>query len=315
MKKLRYFLMAIGAGLLFGLQSCDWKKALTQAEDDTASSDSVSAPQYCTVEFVDSVSIVNSNAYQSIKVDFPAEEDTSVVAQNVLAWLCDEVRRCCYPDWSGERLRNDSVAQVLETAGETFAEAFVKTYGQKGLKLMGEDVRSMAEEGFEGSYLNDLKIELSEQTDSYLTFTSGYEVYTGGAHGGYSSEGATFSKTDGKRMGWNMFDPTKRAELVAQLKKGLMDYFNDATEDKITTDSALFEQLMLWDDPETPENELEYGIPLPKSEPYVTRNGIVFTYQQYEIAAYACGLPSCVLPVSALASCLSAEGKAFLGVH
>lgn len=315
MKKVKYLSLAIVAIMLLGLQSCDWIKGLTHAEDGSSPSDSVSAPQYCTVEFSDSVGVVNSHAYQSIKVDFPAEEDTSVVAQNVLAWLCEKVRSCCYPDWSGERLRSDSVAQVLETAGETFAEAYVKTYGQKGLKLMEEDIRTMAEEGFEGSYLNDLRIELSEQTDNYLTFITGYEVYTGGAHGGYLADGATFSKADGKRMGWNMFDPSKRAELVAQLKKGLMDYFNDAIEDKITTDSALFEMLILYDDPETPENELEYGIPLPQTEPYVTRKGIAFIYQQYEIAAYACGLPSCVLPVSAVAPCLSAEGKAFLGVH
>jgi len=315
MKKLNIAAIAALVCMAFSLQSCDWRKLLSQAEDGTAESDSVTAPQYCTVEFEDSVAVINAHGFMSIKADFPAEEDTSVIAQNVLTWLCAKVRECSYPDWSGEGLHNDSVVEVLAKSGETFAEAYVKAYGERGLRLITNDIRALAEEGYEGGYLNDLTISLIEQTEGYLTFTSGYEVYTGGAHGGYLVDGATFNKANGKRMGWNMFDPGKRPELVAQLKKGLMDYFNDNVEEKITTDEQLFEMLMLFDDPETPENELEYGIPLPKTEPWVTRDGIVFTYQQYEIAAYACGLPSCVLPLAALKDCLSEEGKAFLGVH
>ena len=40
-----------------------------------------------------------------------------------------------------------------------------------------------------------------------------------------------------------------------------------------------------------------------------------FIYQQYEIAAYACGLPNMCLPVEKVAHLLSAEGKTLPGVH
>lgn len=312
MKKLLFWLVALIIAALLVYKFCDWRKVTSLFKGETA--DSIAAPQYCTVEFEDSISVVECHAYQKMMIDFPAEDDTTAVAQSVLAWVCEQVRQGYVPDWSGENTDVIPADQIVETQGETFAEAFVKAYAQRGLQKMGEELKAMAEEGFEGSYYNSLQISLAEQTDDYLTFTLGREVYTGGAHGGYLVDGATFRKSDGKQMGWNLFDPSKRPELVAQLKKGIMAYFNDAADEKITTDSALYEHLILYDNPDTPENELEFGLPLPMTEPLVTKDGIAFTYQQYEIAAYACGLPSCVLPVTAVKDCLSDEGKAFFGI-
>ncbi|MDE6438615.1 MAG: RsiV family protein, partial [Muribaculaceae bacterium] len=34
--------------------------------------------------------------------------------------------------------------------------------------------------------------------------------------------------------------------------------------------------------------------------PYFMKDGVVFLYQQYEIACYAAGMPACVIPYSAL---------------
>ena len=53
--------------------------------------------------------------------------------------------------------------------------------------------------------------------------------------------------------------------------------------------------LILYDNPDTEENELEFGLPLPATDPWLTKKGVSFIYQQYEIAPYAAGMPSFVL--------------------
>ena len=54
-------------------------------------------------------------------------------------------------------------------------------------------------------------------------------------------------------------------------------------------------------------------VPLPKTPPYLMENGVVVIYQQYEIAAYALGLPCVSLPLTAVKDCLTEEGKRYLG--
>lgn len=39
-------------------------------------------------------------------------------------------------------------------------------------------------------------------------------------------------------------------------------------------------------------------LPKPVSDPYLTKEGVVFVYQQYEIAPYAAGSPKFTLPYS-----------------
>ncbi|MBO4801565.1 MAG: DUF3298 domain-containing protein [Bacteroidaceae bacterium] len=304
--KLKHLIyLPVAAAFALAFVSCEWFRGKTGQ-----GSDSLQTPQFCTAEFEDSVIIQDVHAFQQLRVDFPAEEDTSLIAQSVLSWICAEVRDRCFPNYGEEAV--DSVMS-LEISSNTFAEDYVNAYGRKGLNRMAEDLREMAQDGYCGGYSNALFIELEESTERYLTMSLGHEVYTGGAHGGYYAESVTFFRKDGRQLDWSFFDKEKRPELVELLKKGLMAYFNDFEEDKVTTDSALFDHLLLFDDPDTPENELEYGLPLPATVPAVKGDNMLFIYQQYEIAAYALGLPCVSLPLTAVKDCLTEEGKRYLG--
>ena len=57
---------------------------------------------------------------------------------------------------------------------------------------------------------------------------------------------------------------------------------------------------------------MEFGLPLPVTDPWLTRDGIVFLYQEYEIACYAMGRPSVILPYEVLLPLLTDEAKALL---
>ena len=73
-------------------------------------------------------------------------------------------------------------------------------------------------------------------------------------------------------------------DYIELFKKALMQqYF------KVKTGKELDDLLML----PTPGY-----LPKPVSDPYLTKEGVVFVYQQYEIAPYAAGSPKFTLPYS-----------------
>ena len=300
-------LMAIGISASL-LTSCKWfDKGHEDAETDSIT--------WCTVSYEDSMTVMQSQATQSLVIDLPIGADTSALdagAKAAVRWIYQQVLLCSYPSWTEGGIDPKSVP-ALELTDES-VHNFLQACGKQGLDSMVAEMTPMAEEGFGGGYINGLRIELEAQTLKYLTLSTGYEVYTGGAHGGFIAGGATFRKSDGQLMGWNMFDMSKKDEIRAALIRGVKSYFNDFEEEKVLTDEDLYERLILWDDPETPENELEDGLPFPKTEPTVTPNGISIVYQQYEIAAYACGLPSFILSFEEAAPLLSEEGKELLGI-
>ena len=130
--------MAATAAMTFSLQSCEWFKT-----GRGGAGDSLDVQPYCTVSFHDSVTVVESTAYQEMHIDFPAEEDTSAVSQAVLSWLCEKVRSCCFPDYVG-----DSAVAVYtpDPVNATFAEDYVDTYARKGLERMAAEMRKCIRE-------------------------------------------------------------------------------------------------------------------------------------------------------------------------
>ena len=55
-----------------------------------------------------------------------------------------------------------------------------------------------------------------------------------------------------------------------------------------------------------------YFLPMPVTPPLFGKDGIIVTYQQYEIAAYAAGMPSFVIPYNKAKGLLNQTGKALL---
>ena len=123
----------------------------------------------------------------------------------------------------------------------------------------------------------------------------------GGAHGGLIGQGPmTFDKRDGHRIE-NFFQPEAEAALQTALKKGLLEYYSDNGAE--FSEEDLFDRLFLEGD----------VIPLPVQHPYPTTEGLVLTYQQYEIASYADGMPAFVLPYEVALPYLTDDAKDVLG--
>ena len=143
------------------------------------------------------------------------------------------------------------------------------------------------------TYASETEIHYLYETDKFVTYEMKKYEDMGGAHGGTFISGMTFRKSDGRRVEWDLF--TKSMQDV--IKKGLKKYF------EVNTDEELENSLSL---------ENTYLLPLPATPPVFTKEGVLFTYQQYEIAAYAAGLPSFIVPYNEAKSLMNTTGNNLL---
>lgn len=143
------------------------------------------------------------------------------------------------------------------------------------------------------TFASETEIHYLYETDKFVTYEMKKYEDMGGAHGGTFISGMTFRKSDGRRVEWDLF--TKSMQDV--IKKGLKKYF------EVNTDEELENSLSL---------ENTYMLPLPATPPVFTKEGVLFTYQQYEIAAYAAGLPSFIVPYDEAKSLMNTTGKILL---
>lgn len=135
-----------------------------------------------------------------------------------------------------------------------------------------------------------MNVSKTFEDSTYVVFYGSEYAFNGGAHGGvFGFGGITFRFSDGSIVKGFLKDNVVKA-MQPLLKKGLKEYFNENADDKITTDQQLMENLQL-------SGENGNLIPLPAWMPCPDEKGkgLVFTYQQYEIACYAVGMPSFVL--------------------
>lgn len=157
----------------------------------------------------------------------------------------------------------------------------------------GHDLMAENMTGDVPTFASETEIHFLYETDQFVTYEMKKYEDMGGAHGGTFISGMTFRKSDGRRVEWDLF--TKSMQDV--IKKGLKKYF------EVNTDEELENSLSL---------ENTYMLPLPATPPVFTKEGVMFTYQQYEIAAYAAGLPSFIVPYDEAKSLMNTTGKNLL---
>lgn len=117
-------------------------------------------------------------------------------------------------------------------------------------------------------------INIIYENDKVVTFRyTGWYYAQGALHGSYGVSGATFRKTDGKRLQTDNLN-LATYKLQPLIRKKLKQYF------EVSTDSELKSKLQLGS-PYSIDN-----IPLPEyNDPIITEDGVEFTYTKSEIAA------------------------------
>ena len=134
-----------------------------------------------------------------------------------------------------------------------------------------------------------ISYDIKKGTDmmGFVTYLINYADYQGRAHGSAYATGSTFTKKDGRCWEWDMIKGKESNGFRQLMKEGVCDYFGQFEKGKIS-DERLKDMLLI-------DGDVNH-LPLPEWAPYLTVDGVVFAYQQYEIAPYAAGIISFTVP-------------------
>ena len=202
-----------------------------------------------------------------ISASFPADT-TMAVSRNVWEWINEELGG----SYDGYLFDGEKLA---EHYGTLHAEQFKRAIEELGPNTAMDQCAYYAQ--FKKVF----------ETCKLVTFTAETYEYAGGAHGGESLTGTQFRKSDGRKFGWDMFTETGKEQLRDMIKRALQkDYFKKDKEED-------FYDMLLADG-------AKYLFPLPATSPICKPHGVQFIYQQYEIAPYAAGSPTCTIPYDSL---------------
>ena len=288
-----------GILLLLIFASCTNKNAET-AELENTCAYPLEIENY---SFADSSKLANI----AIKVEIPVAKDSvsQVIRDSITAITSNAIR-----SFQGIQMEDTKPLIAKYTGDEKDAKSVFDYYSKAVSKMLNSQAKEDYDEKVkyweeDTTFTDEQRKEFKEsitpwdytmevtktfEDSIYVVFNDTEYSYLGGAHGGVFGFGAvTFRFSDGSKVNGFLKDNVVKA-MQPLLKKGLKEYFNENADEKITTDKQLMENLQLSD-------ENANLIPLPSWMPCPDDKGkgLVFTYQQYEIACYAVGMPSFVL--------------------
>lgn len=281
--------LILGAAVIaLAASACSNRKAASEAsvsDSLTVTTDSIN--------WTDSITTpAGSEATCQISVGYPAEGPAETL-DSIQAWIAQRLST------TGSASPDAPAPYAGATASFTSGPELIKSVGTEVLTQAKTELLEFESEmetnGISYEYM--WTIFPDYQTDRFITYTASTYAYLAGAHGSSFNFPQVFEKPSGKRLGWNMFKSEALPNLTATIKHELMtQYF------EVPTESDLAECLLI--DPDT--------LPLPVANPAFMETGVVFIYQQYEIAPYAAGMPSCVIPYASIRPMLTQSAAQLL---
>ena len=255
----------------------------SNTEADSLSVDSIEALK------VDSIGVERSDSMAGVEVfvDWPVSGSPELT-EAIRHYICTELAARPYQEEPAKPQFTDNAKQVVS---ETVKDIY------KSLSTSWKEAR---DEGYGGdmSYSYFQSVFLLESNERYVTYMTNSEGFMGGAHGFATSSGITFSTKTGRKISYHseydapketfvlkeqtLFKDTESAQFRKIIKEGVRSYFKEY--ENVVTDSQLKDMLLGIDNVN--------NIPLPSNAPFFTKDGLFFSYQQYEIAPYAAGMPS-----------------------
>lgn len=216
-----------------------------------------------------------------VKVDSLMTANVTWVAESYPEWVADSINAALVDIATG--LKGADLKEAVRVALDSFQQMEVRD------RLAWEADLPAGDEGesFElPPYGREIVVKQVEGTDLYYNFLITDYSYQGGAHGSYAGVELSIDKQSGHVLTWTDLFGTYASEgLLQKVRSHLVtDYFEGDDEAIFTEDMGPFG--------------------LPECPPYLTAEGVGFQYQQYEIAAYAYGLPCCVISYDELGDLL-----------
>ena len=283
------FLMTMFALAALILTSCNKKQAATVSSADADSTTVVAPTEKSQTDKLTTKKIAKSLKNDAgefdLTIDFPEGGNATLV--NAIREYISESLGSTYGggeedtkqgSYSGDLADGDKMADYYFDLKVKEFQAMYNEMKQDGMPEIPELASST-------------KITKDYETDRVVTYLFNSYENGGGAHGGAVGSGMTFRKSDGRRVAWDMFSSGK---MQTVLRDGLKEYFEVKTDEELASNLTLTET---------------YLLPMPVTPPSFGKDGIIVTYQQYEIAPYAAGMPSFVIPYNKAKAMMNNTGK------
>lgn len=243
------------------------------------------------ISIADSLKVGNNPAKVTIAGLYP-RGGQGAVGDSIAAWLTKVM---------GNQISSLTGDKAPATAAPD-GNALIKTWCDTTLAEMRSNLEDMAQYGFPDFTISneaDITFGPVYQSDKLITYYLTAYAYMGGAHGGTTANYATFDKADGVILTDDkVFKPESRPELIGRIREGLWkQYFAQDTSLHDMKEALLI-------DPDS--------LKLPATNPNFGPKGVTFTYQQYEIACYAAGMPSCTLTYDSLRPLMQTDVQSLL---
>ena len=217
----------------------------------------------------------DDSVHISITLDLDLPEGNSILAHRIREWVSEQISF------------NNQLSKMYFDGNVDNAQAMADFYGKELLETIEKDITAPI---FNGYRSIDITASKYFENSKCVTWFFTVSEYMGGAHPSYVAYGATFRKSDGRMFGNDMVSPDwdDRQKLDSLIIDGLGEYFSDGVGEKVDREAVIHEY--------TNEDVNEILVSLPKHGPWFNTTGVSFLYQQYEITAYALGMPEFVIP-------------------
>ena len=283
------FLMTMFALAALTLTSCNKKQVATTSSADADSTTVVAPTEKAQTDKLTTKKIAKSLKNDAgefdLTIDFPEGGNATLV--NAIREYISESLGSTYGGGEDESLQGSYSGDLAD------GEKMATYYFDLKVKEFTGMYNDMKQDGMPEvpELASNIKITKDYETDKVVTFFYNSYENGGGAHGGAVGSGMTFRKSDGRRIDWDLFTTVKIQSII---RNGLKEYFEVKTDDELAGCLTLNDSFIL---------------PMPVTPPLFGKDGIIVTYQQYEIASYAAGMPSFVIPYKKAKDMMNNTGK------
>lgn len=273
------------------VMACGNKTAANESSADSAVADSAAVVEEITTAKADTMvlqykSFSRTNEFAEVKlsVAMPVADGSNSAIIKSLWDQFDSIVTSGYGD--GERMfakyrgSTENIGDVMNYYGKTLA-----SHIEAGSKNMYKEMIADSEGDEEQTqtpqpitFSREVTLTKTYESARYIVFCVSWYGYEGGAHGGMANSYFTYDKRTGNRIE-KVLNPKCVSKLQGEMKMQLCKYLE-------CKPSELFDNLMI--DGKT--------IPMPQEPPFLSKDGVVFEYGQYEIGPYAIGMPTIVIP-------------------
>lgn len=283
------FLMTMFALAALTLTSCNKKQTAITSSADADSTTVVAPTEKALTDKLTTKKIAKSLKNDAgefdLTIDFPEGGNATLV--NAIREYISESLGSTYGGGEDESLQGSYSGDLAD------GEKMATYYFDLKVKEFTGMYNDMKQDGMPEvpELASNIKITKDYETDKVVTFLYNSYENGGGAHGGAVGSGMTFRKSDGRRIDWDLFTTVKMQSII---RNGLKEYFEVKTDDELAGCLTLNDSFIL---------------PMPVTPPLFGKEGIIVTYQQYEIASYAAGMPSFVIPYKKAKDMMNNTGK------